>query len=94
MNFTACPDARTSNKCNCGALNLLIRHDWIAIQKNNRRFFDFLRYAPVAQNDSYLVCNRLMPDQYLHPREDPGPRLMKPPEYHSFAVTPLDILGP
>jgi hypothetical protein len=38
------------------------------MQKNNRRFFDFLRYAPVAQNDnylddSYLVCNRLMPDQ-------------------------------
>jgi hypothetical protein len=34
---------------------LLIGHDWVAIQKNNRRSFDSLRYAPVAQDDSYLV---------------------------------------
>jgi len=25
------------------------------MQKNNRRSFDSLRYAPVAQDDSYLV---------------------------------------
>jgi hypothetical protein len=39
----------------------LIGHDWIAIQKNNRRSFDFLRYAPVAQDDSYLVMQSFGP---------------------------------
>jgi hypothetical protein len=42
---------------------LVIRHDWIAIQKNNRRSFDSLRYAPVAQDDSYLVVQLLVPEQ-------------------------------
>jgi hypothetical protein len=38
-------------------VHLLIWHDWMAeqVKKSNRRFFDSLRDAPVAQNDSLLV---------------------------------------
>jgi hypothetical protein len=41
---------------------LLIRHNWIATQKNNRRSFDSRRFALVAQDDNSLVmrsfCSR------------------------------------
>jgi len=32
-------------------------------EKNNRRSFDFLRCAPVAQDDSVLATHRFVPDQ-------------------------------
>jgi hypothetical protein len=74
----------------------LIRHDWIAVQKNNRRFFDFLRYAPVAQNDSYLddsylVCNRLEHFSSWHRAEAKAPLILPPrPRYTNceFALMP------